>query len=254
MREFARRSNRNQFWWVLAAVLVCGVPAGAQQIASIDLSLPADSKALDDHYRKLEQANGCKELPFGRVSDGIVMHPDSQPQRIELKILKLSDTKPHVGEELTAEVRLINRSNGAILIPWSTDIRVTTNGDDPKTEAWDMGSFQVLLKNGRSREIPLNNLSPPLYGAKYSSGSMLSIKPGEWITATIRFALLVSKNGEWDQLREGESQLSVEWKQTGRTHEIHDCTMWSGFFPYRDYYSQQRLPMVIDVTRNPPNK
>ena len=170
MREFARRLNRNKFWWLMAAVLVCVVRCGArEQIASIDLSLPADSKALDDHYRKLAETNGCRELPFGRVSDGIVMHPDSPTQRIELEILKLSDTKPGVGQELTAEVRLINKSNGAILIPWSTDIRVTTNGDDPKTEAWDMGSFQVLLKNGRSREIPLNNLSPPLYGAKYSS-------------------------------------------------------------------------------------
>jgi hypothetical protein len=254
MREFARRLNRNKFWWLMAAVLLCVVPCGAQQIASIDLSLPADSKALDDHYKNLAQANGCKELPFGRVSDGIVMHPDSQPQKIELEILKLSDTKPRVGQELTAEVRLTNKSDRAFLIPWSTNIRVTTNVDDPKTEAWDMGSFQAVLKKGRSREIRLNSLSPPVYGAKYSRGSMLSIQPGEWITARIKFELLVAKDAEWDQLREGKSQLSVEWQQTGRTRAIHDCTMWSGFFPYRDYYSQQKLPVEIDVTRNPLNK
>lgn len=233
----------------MAAVLVCVVPAGAQQIGSVDLSRPADSKAVDDHYKKLAQENGCKELPFGRISDGTVKSPDSQPQNIELEILKLSDTKTRVGQELTAEVRLTNKSDRAILIPWSTDISVTANGGDPKTAKWETGSFKVLLKNARSHEIRLNSLSQQLYGSRYSPGSMLSIQPGEWITATIKFELLVSTDAQWERLRGGDSQLAVEWKQIARTREIHNCTMWTGYFPYRNYYRQQKLPMKIEVTQ-----
>jgi hypothetical protein len=94
----------------------------------------------------------------------------------------------------------------------------------------------------------LKNSSEWVYGSKFSAGSLLTLQPGEWITAKVKFTLEAEYLYRPGELGEGESQFLVEWKQVGRTRNVKDCGVWYGYFQYDHFYEQTNLPLTVQIT------
>ena len=111
------------------------------------------------------------------------------------------------------------------------------------------------MRGQLDNDVLLESLTYPLYGSKFSPGSLLTLQPVESVVATIKFKVLSRypvRPGPW---KEGKRELLVEWRETSINQDIVDCKMRKGFYQY--HYEQKNLTTPIQViardsSTNPP--
>lgn len=213
------------------------IAAEAQQIATRDLRRTITVTDLPTEKKNEEPKlpNGCEHMGMG-FADGFTMNKDGKPRQIKLKLVDISATKLAMNSEVTATISLQNAGPSPIQIPWSTDFQTTMAGQDPENRTWEFGQFQLALGQGDKHYYDeLISTSLPLYGSEFVPNSMLTIKPGEWITAQITFLVSVVRP-QFESIKIGPADLTVEWFQTRRTHVLKDCGITFGYFPYDSFY------------------
>lgn len=234
-------------------ILLLPISVEAQQVASKDLLRSSAVVAAPiQKNKKPEYPNGCKEMSGG-VVDGVTVTKDRTPRQIKLEMLSISDTDLILGTEIVATVKLQNADRNSIQIPWSTDFQTTLHGQNPNNRTWEFGQFQIALRNRNNGYDNLMNTSQPLYGSTFVPGSMLTLKPGEWITAQMGFRVTV-EDPRYEKITEGPADLTVEWFQTVRTHVVKDCGVWLGYFPYDSFYQHVNRVVVRQAEIKPPAK
>jgi hypothetical protein len=192
--------------------------------------------------------NGCKKLLPGIIGDGWPKPEDQVPRNILVKVVSVNDSKPVLRSELVAEVRLQNSGTQSIKIPWSNEFSSVVKDQSPDNWSRDQATFKFMLENQQGRRVRLKSLTEALYGSKSAEGSELDLKPGESITASVKFALIDEFPISPLRLKEGEWQLSAEWVRTGRTRSVSEnCTVANGYFHYDHYYQQQNPGVTIQV-------
>jgi len=179
----------------------------------------------------------------GMAGDGIVSPPDDEPREIEVEMVKLSNENPVIGSEVQGEVQLRNSGKYPIHIPWSTDPKRIEKGQDPNSLRWEEANFQLVLKGS----VGLENLSQPLFSSRISAGSELTIQPGEWVTAIVKFKLALEYAMPGRFIRKGKGELLVHWEQGATYRSIKNCAVTTGWFDYRNYYRQQNPTVTINV-------
>jgi hypothetical protein len=243
--------NRNMKVVLMTAlILLLANHAFPQQIATIDLTRSHESPKQTKKQKETPPPKGCS-CPGGAMYDGIVQPPDKQPRDISLELTKLSDINPAVGSEVVAEIQLKNIGKNSISIPWSTHPGVITKGQNPDSVQWEQGGFEVLLRDRRQNGFVLQSPDLPLYGSKFSAGSLLTIQPGEWVIARMNFKIADRFFGT----PEGESRLSVKWEQASRTWTRGKCGATTGWFDYNgEFYRQERPAVTIQIADSGPIK
>jgi hypothetical protein len=216
-----------------------------QQIASVDLTQPPRSNSTSQDQQKTALPDGCEKILPGIFADGVVVPKDQQPRAIVLEIVGVSADKAALGSELRADVRLRNSGKQSIQIPWSTDPSTVTDGQVAGHLQWEGGSFEVLLRGELDdNDVLLVTLTSPLFGSKFSPGSLLTMQPGESVIAKIKFKL-ESHSVRPVPLKEGKMELLVKWGQVARYQEVADCKMRNGYYQY--HYEQKNMTMPIQV-------
>jgi hypothetical protein len=185
------------------------------------------------------------------IGDGWVEPEDNSPHDVLAEVVSVSNMKPALGSELEAEVRLRNTDTRPLQIPWSKDPRIIEDSQSPDALLWEVGTFEFTLKDQLGHHVLLKSLTESLYGSRFSAGSEVTVKPGESITASVKFKL----DDEFPipplRLKEGKWQLSAEWKQVRRTRGVgaKNCTVGDGYFQYDKFYRQRNPSLSIQVTR-----
>jgi hypothetical protein len=132
-------------------------------------------------------------------------------------------------------------------------ISTLVKGQNPDTLSWDEGTFEFMLKDQQGSKVRLKSLTEALYGSKFSAGSELTVKPGESVTASVKFALVDQFPIPPLQLKEGEWQLSASWVQSGRTRSVsRDCSVANGYFHHDRFYQQQNPGITIQASAGSP--
>jgi hypothetical protein len=235
----------------VSLTLLMATSAEAQQVASQDLlRLPTVVAAPSQKEEKPEYPNGCEKMGVGFV-DGVTMAKDRIPRQIKVDLVSISDTNLIVGSEIIATMKLQNAGSNPIRIPWSTDSQTTLDGQDPDNRTWEFGQFQVALRHKKNQYDVLMNNSQPLYGSMFVPGSMLTIKPREWITARISVRVAV-EHPAYEKITEGPADLAVEWFQTVRSRVVKNCAVTLGYFPYDSFYDHENRVVVRKVKIRPP--
>jgi hypothetical protein len=219
--------------------------ARGQQIASLDLTHPPKSISTSQDQSKPARPEGCEKILPGIIADGFMQSEDHLAREITLELISVSANKASVGSELAADVRLLNSGKQSIRIPWSINPSAVTDGQDPSHREWEGGSFEVLMRGQVDNDALLVSLTYPLYGSKFSPGSLLTLQPGQSVVAAIKFKLEARypvRPGPW---KEGKMELLVEWRQTSIYQDLVDCKMRRGFYEYQ--YEQKNLTMPIQV-------
>jgi hypothetical protein len=223
--------------------------AFAQQVASVDLTRPPVLTTPTEKTQETALRNGCEKLTLGIISDGLVEPEDHQPHQIVVEVSHAEDMKPAAGSDLRAEVKLRNTGKQAIQIPWSTDASIVENGQNPDDLVWDEGTFEFALRNQSDDQVRLKSLARPLFGSKFSPGSLLTVQPGAWITAVIKFKLKDEYGIHDGALKAGRWQLSAEWHQSERKRRLDGCRVTTGYFTYGHYFQQQNPSVDIQITQ-----
>jgi hypothetical protein len=224
-----------------ACFCILATSAQAQQIASVDLTLPkvptksAGTQALP---------KGCERLLPGNIGDGAAVPPNHEPREIVVEMVKLSNENPVSGSEVQGEVQLRNSGKYPIKIPWSTDPNIIEKGQNPNRLQWEEGNFSIELKHGYEL---LASLSQSLFGSRFSAGSELTIQPGEWVTAFVKFTIAPQYGLPGHSMTKGKRDLFVEWEQAGELKDVRNCAVSTGWFHYRNYYRQQNPIVTINV-------
>jgi hypothetical protein len=231
-----------------AAFLVLALAASshAQQIASIDLAhAPVALADSDQNQKQNEFTQGCGKSVVG-FADGVVANDDHEPRKIQIEFITVGDTRLVVGGNVEGTIRLQNVGTKPIQIPWSTDFRTTQNGPDPTVRAWEVGIYRVELKSEKNSNVELKSTSKVLFASKLVSGSTLTVRTGEWITAQISFKV-EPREETYQQLTQGKFEPSVEWSQSARTSRVKDCGVTLGYYSYDGYYQQSNPPISVTV-------
>jgi len=215
----------------------------AQQIASVDLSHPKAPTESAHKQRETALPKGCEKLLPGSLYDGVVMPPNHERREIVVEIVKLDNESPILGSEVQGEVQLRNSGRYPIKIPWSTEPNIVQKDQKPNSFSWEAGGFNIVLKPGGQ----LENLSQSLFDSQFSSGSELTIQPGEWVTAVLKFKLALQYEISGRSIRKGKQELLVEWEQGAGSKGVKNCKASSAWFQYRDYYQQQNPTVTINV-------
>jgi hypothetical protein len=237
----------------VSLTLLMATSAEAQQVASKDLLRPSTVVAAPTQKaEKPEYPKGCEKMGLG-FADGLTMAKNNIPRQIKLELVSISDADLVIGSEIVATVKLQNADSNPIQIPWSTDFRTTQDGQDPDNRTWEFGQFEIALRNKKNQYAELINTSQPLYGSVYVPDSMLTIKPGEWITAQISIRV-AEVHPAYEQITEGPADLALGWFQTVRTRVIKDCGVTLGYFPYDSFYQYENRAVVRKVEIKPPAK
>lgn len=216
-------------------------PVAAQQVASVDLT--RERTSAQSAREPIGLPKGCQELSGGAIGDGAVMAPGGERREIAVEMIKVSNESPLAGEELLGQVRLRNISKYSISIPWSIDPAVATVGQDLSRIDWEEGEFRIVLE----RSDLLETLSRSLYGSRFVAGSLLTIRPGEWIIADLKFRLALQYPVAGRSIGKGQGQLRVEWEQATRARGVKNCAVSTGWFTYRNYYRQQSPSLTITI-------
>jgi len=195
---------------------------------------------------------GCTQAT-GVMADGGVKPPDNQPRTMSLEIVKLSSQTLEVGGYGRAEVRLKNVGENAISIPWSTDSGLIRKAPNPDVLRWEQANLGIVLLDKKNSRIALKTADWPLYGSKFVSGSQLTLKPGEWITAFLDFKVedlyhIVTA----PEFPLGESRILLEWGQASRAWGRENCGWNRAWFDYGrgGYYKQERPTMTVLINRS----
>jgi hypothetical protein len=221
-----------------------------QQVGAVDLTRPIGVLAVAEQSGN-PLATGCTQEKRGLMAHGARKLDDSQPRKIALQIIKLNADTLEVGGDGRAEVRLKNTSEKSISIPWSTDSSVIRKTPNPDHLEWEEGSFQVAFRDKPNHIIALTSTDWSLYGSQFVSGSQLTIKPGEWITAFLNFKVddryhIVSLA----KFPIGDAKLFLEWRQELRISERGNCNWNTWSFDYKSYYKQERPTAAVQFTRS----
>jgi len=218
--------------------------AGAQQIATKDLRQPSRSSSQSTQgLEKPQNPTGCEKVGVG-FADG-VSEPET-PRQIKLALVKISSPKLILGAEITATVKLQNAGSSPIRIPWNTDFDPTLKDQNPESRSWEFGEFRFAIRNEANRYVDLLNTSLPLYGSEFVPGSLLTITPGQWITAQVSFRIALAPDA-LGMIDEGPAELTVEWFQTGRTRVVEGCGVTQGFYPHDGFYKDANRVVVRRV-------
>jgi hypothetical protein len=247
-------SSLTRVYRIIFLALLFATAAQPQQIASKDLAQPPiDLSNAKDKREKNDYPNGCKSMATGDA-DGETLMQAFEPRRITVELVKISTTTFVTSADITGTVKLQNTGDKPIEIPWSTDVRTAQARQDPDHRAWEVGTFRVKLKGKDNYSAELKGTSSALFSSMLVSGSSLTIKPGEWITAQISFKV-EAQNPALEKVEVGFSDLIVEWAQTSRTEKVEDCNLMQGFYPYGDSAYQQSNPaMDVKVEADNSNK
>jgi hypothetical protein len=217
----------------------------ARRVATKDLLHSADSvteNVLAQIGQEGQHANGCKELNVGGYVDGVTLDEDKKPRKLSVKLAKISTTKLTIDREIIATAKLQNVGSKSVQIPWSTDPRTITDGQPTDDLSWEVAEFRMSMQDKRNPQYydELVMTSQPLYASKFVSGSYLTLRPGEWITAQISFKVAVGEP-EFEELNIGTVTLAMEWFQEVRTRVVKNCAVTLGYFRYdAPFYSVNR--------------
>jgi len=230
--------------------LLTASAAFPQQVGVVDLTRPIGVLAVPEQSAR-QLPPGCTEEKRGIMADGIVELDNNRPRSISLQIIKLSNETLEVGGVGRAEVRLQNTGEEPISIPLSTDWAAIQKASSPDHLEWEEGSFQVVLRDKPNHTIALTSNDWSLYGSRLVSGSLMTIKPGEWTTAFLNFRVLdryhIVSPAEFPV---GEAGLFLEWAQTRRIWNRKNCVWNTSSFDYRGYYKQERPTATVQVNRS----
>jgi hypothetical protein len=230
---------------ICAAQIVSGSSAG-QQFGFVDLTHAIEPAPASDSGAKESLPDGCQKLEGGMIADGFVGAENDQPRDIAVEVTKLDNATANVGGDIQAEVQLRNTGTLDVQIPWSTDPDTSKYGQGPSRYEWEQGTFELGLKNERGDGILLKTFIAALYGSEYAPRSELSLPPGGYVTARVKFKL-EDQFPFVRQLDPGIWQLSARWEQVRRDWFVVNCKVTNGYFRYDSYYRQKRPAVTIQV-------
>lgn len=231
-------------------VLLTASAAFSQQVGVVDLTRPIGVLAPAEQSAN-QVSSGCAQEKIGILSNGVMKPDDNQSRSISLEIIKLRNETLEVGGDGRAEVRLKNTSEKPISIPSSTDWSAIRKASDPDHLEWEEGSFQVVLRDKQNHDIALRSTDWSLYGSQLVSGSLLTVKPGEWITALLNFKVENRyRAGNLAEFPAGEAKLFLEWEQELRMRNRENCAWNRSTIDYKGYYKQEHPTVIVQVNKS----
>jgi hypothetical protein len=185
------------------------------------------------------------------VGDGVIR--GKIPREIKLELVNFREDALTIGSEVSVLLRLKNVGREPITLPWSIDPRTAEEGQSPRHRLWETGRFRISLRNGIGQYLELKNTSQLLYGSGFVPGSLLTLKPGEWITAQASFRV-AETNQEYEKIEEGHADLALEWVQETFGYEMTWlCSESTSYFLYDGGWSEHpnRVTVKSMVIKRP---
>lgn len=237
-----KRSARVFFF---CALLIASLHA--QQIGHADLKgQPANDKKKDD-VSALLRSKECPDREAGLLVDGMVEL--DVPRQILVAITRVSSTRPELGEEIDAEVMLKNIGPAQVTIPWTRNPDHLNASEDDNYKEWEIGEFVLSLRTSNTT-VRLKSISGNLFSSRFSNGSTLTLRQGEWVTATLKIRLEAESPEVDGAIEPGKGDLIAEWRQIQRTYKRVGCQINAGFFPYKKVYQQKQEAVALVTTKS----
>jgi hypothetical protein len=223
---------------LLLIVVVLSTCMHGQQVGEIDLGRhESDAVAVQSQNVMPE---GCG-LSHDMHGDGVIVSPNPNEKskiRIEVSLPKNTFRR---GETVDGNVLIKNVGADPILIPWDTDPRISVRPKDTSEHAYEMGWFELTLRDGRDLRIRLVSQSNSLY-----SSATPNLNPGEWAGFKLRFLIDERRTSSARRpIPTGVAYIAIEWRQARFEWKTEGCNVNTGYFSY--IYQEDAKPITVKV-------
>ena len=241
----ANRASSMRSTILLCLVAVLSTRVHCQQIAELDLGRQPSDTA--DAREVNVMPAGCGVAPAVHGDGVIVNTGPNKGSKLKIEVTLPKNTFEH-GETVQSSILIRNVGTDAIVIPWSLDSNVSIRPKDVSQFAYDMGWFELNLKDPGKKEVPLDAESQShfLYGSVSAPGSSLRINPGEWVTLKLRFLLDQRRTSSvLVPIKTGDATIEVAWRQARFEWKADGCAVQTGYFTYQ--FQEDAKPIKIKV-------
>jgi hypothetical protein len=188
---------------VAMAVLLCASPALiAQEVAYLNLLgvTPRREFRAPKAPDPVCEDGVCTGGGVGSGSVGCGAPARDEPRALKTTLVSLDRFSYTAGDELEMEVRIENVGSLAMDIPWSPHLSDLQPADETLAFSYSSLYLSLLLRrpDGQTEDI----LVESLYGVQGRAGSLLTLRPGQWVRLRMETTLSVpveklAEDGRW---------------------------------------------------------
>ena len=161
----------------ILVLLLCSILLKAQEVKYIDLSVVSQRTELRHPPAPQCGTGVCGGYGVGSVADGAPETRD--PHAIGVYLLHVSPAELTTSKPFEADFRVLNSGLAPIELPVSPHVADLQPKDESKAFSYFSLALVVSIE-GDVRHVAF--AIAELYGATDHEGTMLTLRPGEWIT------------------------------------------------------------------------
>jgi len=176
-------------------------------------------------------ADNCAEAVVG-IRDGEIVK--AIPEKLQLEIVNVEPNVFYDGTAILVTVRLKNRGDQAILVPW--DIPPVQHDVDPKTgnESWEVAIIGLKMNSMEDpQKFRILKTEATLAASPSNPAQHLALRPGEWAEIKFKANIECFSPESWacETLPSGgHTQIQARWSEELSTHGVNGCEQWSGHY------------------------
>lgn len=207
-------------------------------LAAIVALLPACALPQELGYKNLvglELRYAKDNTGVGGGSCGGAGHEPPPRIKLEITLLSLDESHCLLGDDMILDIKVLNVGKEAVMLPWyphTADFEKRADGQDYRYASISTG-LEISDDHGKGQIWAFN-----LYGSTEVAGSLLELKPGNWVQVRAETRLATNSDDEfWRRLvSTPESELTVKaylfagtitvTHDQGKSKMMSECVKW----------------------------
>jgi hypothetical protein len=221
---------------LIAAILFLSYSGFAQMVATKDLtnSIPKDTStehvpAASSYMRQnTENFTNCGVgIRNGEIVKDV-------PEKLQLEIVNVEPNLVYDGTTIFVTVRLKNRGDRVILVPWDTP--PVKPEIDPKTgfERWEVATIGLkMTKREDDQKYRILKAEANLAATPSNRAQHLALRSGEWVEIKFKATIECFSTESWvcqTLPPGGHTEIQARWSEELSTREVDGCDKWSGHY------------------------
>jgi hypothetical protein len=164
----------------------------------------------------------CPPDSGGGTGFGMPDAGDTAARKLRLEITKISNPRPHLDDDVTADVSVTNTGSNPVTIAWSADPHIVPV-EPGATVRWSVGEIDVMLQSPKSTVTP-ESAARELYGIASKPESYTTLAPGDSATIRVGFKIRTMIDNDLYPVTPGKWKLGATFHQARRSLKSDECS------------------------------
>lgn len=239
----------------ICCLIFVATAAYSQQVASRDLTTFTPAPAsLPQNPAATAQEKNCPTGIMATIADGVII-PEKK-ENLKLTLVDVIPSPIQVAGDITATVRLENKGNSVVQMPWTMDEqRISDLPQEEKDKGYEFASISLELGTGSKRNLTsVLEAEAQLFAHPDEPWSHLEVAPDHWVEVKFKGSVQCKHKDLCNVLQNDDAGLLIaSWNQWLFTTTYKDCEKTNGNYKEREVKSNPHRVKVIKLAATTSN-